>query len=199
MASTGFSEGSKVVVEQLDDVNWKVWEPFGYTGAHLDTFEVYKGMETDFASVPRAFVWFLPRYGAYTKAAMLHDLLWREYAAAGRMDYIDADGIFRRAMRELGVPFLRRWIMWGAVRWGALVKPGGRKGWLREAWRVLLVTLLALPIVVPPAILVVLALGAFFVVEGIAWVPLRLIAWAQERRGTPAKKVVKPAFEWKAT
>jgi Protein of unknown function (DUF1353) len=35
---------------------------------------------------------------------------------AGRISRIDADGIFRQSMRELGVPFLRRWIMWAAGR-----------------------------------------------------------------------------------
>ena len=91
-------------------------------------------------SVPRIFVWFLPRYGRYTKAVILHDYLWRVRAKNGTLDYVDADGIFRRAMRELGVPFMKRWIMWAAVRWGALFKPGGRKGWLRESPRVVLVT-----------------------------------------------------------
>ena len=99
-----------------------------YEGQEQLPFAVYRGMETDFASVPRVFVWLLPRYGAYTKAAMVHDLLWREYACKGRMSYRDADGVFRRALRELEVPFLRRWMMWTAVRWGALVKPGGRQG-----------------------------------------------------------------------
>jgi hypothetical protein len=48
-------------------------------------------------------------------------------------------------MWELGVPFLRRWLMWGAVRIGALTKPGGRKGWLRDSWRAIPLLLLALP------------------------------------------------------
>lgn len=43
------------------------------------------------------------------EAAIVHDLLWREYARTGRISYHDADGMFRRAMRELDVPFLRRW------------------------------------------------------------------------------------------
>lgn len=156
-------------------------EPFSYTGKAAVPFEVYKGMKTDFASVPRVFVWFLPRYGAYTKAAIVHDLLWREYAGKGRMSYVDADGTFRRAMRELEVPFLRRWIMWSAVRWGALVKPGGHKGWLREAWRVLLVSLLALPIVLPPALVIMVALAAFFVVEAVLWLPLKVASVVKQR------------------
>ena len=196
-ATTGFSEGCKVVVEELDDVNWKVWEPFSYTGKRGEQFDVYKNMETDFASVPRVFVWFLPRYGPYTKAAMVHDLLWREYAKNGRMSYIDADGVFRRGMRELEVPFLRRWIMWAAVRWGALLKPGGRAEWWREAWRVLLVTLLAIPIVILPVILITLALGLFFVVEAILWVPLKIVEIVKKRHDPQAKDANVPRFGWR--
>ena len=197
MADTGFSSGCQVVVEQLDDTNWEVRRQFSYTGQAGVPFVVYEGMDTDFASVPRVFAWFLPRYGAYTKAAIVHDLLWREFAAKGKLDYVDADGVFRRAMRELEVPFLRRWIMWAAVRWGALVKPGGRKGWLREAWRVLLVTAVALPILAPPALVIVVALLAFLAVEAVLWVPLRLAAAIKARRHQPAKQVNAPGFEWK--
>ena len=195
MGSTGFSQGTRVVVEQIDDENWKVREPFAYTGQEGTPFDVYREMETDFASVPRVFVWLLPRYGAYTKAAMVHDLLWREYACEGRMSYRDADGIFRRALRELEVPFLRRWMMWTAVRWGALVKPGGRQGWLRESWRVVLVSLVALPIVAPPALVIVLGLALFFVFESVCWVPLQVSAWMKRGRARqPVKQVNRPAF-----
>ena len=168
----GFSEGCRVVVEQLDDREWVVREGFTYRGGEGDVFEVYDGMRTDFASVPRVFVWLLPRYGRWTKAAILHDLLWREHAAQGRMDWIDADGVFRRAMRELGVPFLRRWLMWTAVRWAALRKPGGRRRWLTEAPRVLLFSVVALPVVAPPAVLVLAALLLFWLLEAIFWLLL---------------------------
>lgn len=180
---------AEVVVEQVDDSNWKVREPFDYQGKS-EVFHVPVEQQTDFASVPRLFVWFLPRYGRYTKAAILHDYLWRERASHHTLDYIDADGTFRRAMRDLGVPFLKRWIMWGAVRWGALCKPGGRKGWLREAPRVLLVTALALPIVVPPAILIGAALLVFYLVELLVWLPLKLVEVVRRSTGQAA---VKPA------
>lgn len=197
MEGAGFSEGCRVVVEQIDDKNWKVREPFSYTG-DVDTFTVYDGMATDFASVPRVFVWLLPRYGRYTKAAIVHDLLWREYATQGKIDWIDADGLFRQAMRELEVPFLRRWMMWAAVRWGAVVKPGGLKGWWREAWRVFLVTVVVLPVVLPPALLVLVALGVFFLLEAVLWIPLRLIQMVKSGPGEEApKRVNRPTFDWK--
>jgi hypothetical protein len=193
----GFSPDAKVVVEELDDRNWKVREPFTYTGK-TETFSIPIGTHTDFASVPRVFAWFLPRYGRYTLAAILHDYLWRERAATGAMGYIDADGIFRRALRELNVPFLRRWIMWAAVRWGALLKPGGRRDWWREAWRVLLVSVVALPIVLPPALLVAVALGAFFVLEAVVWVLLKAGEQVKRAFGRPVpKRVNPPHLEWK--
>ena len=194
---SGFSPGAKVVVEAVDDENWKVKEPFSYTGSK-ETFSIPAGADTDFASIPRVFVWFLPRYGRYTLAAILHDYLWRRLASAGAMEYIDADGMFRRAMRELDVPFLQRWIMWAGVRWGALCKRGGRRGWWREAWRVLLVTVVALPIVLPPAVVVVGALAVYSVVEAVLWVPLKLAEILRRTLGQPTRKQVNPPnLEWR--
>jgi Protein of unknown function (DUF1353) len=193
----GFSAGARVVVEQLDDKNWVVREPFSYTGKQ-DPFEIYAGMRTDFASVPRIFAWLLPSYGRYTKAAIVHDLLWREWAKEGRLDYIDADGIFRRAMRELEVPFLRRWMMWAAVRWGALRKPGGRRKWLREAPRVLVMTLVAAPIVLPPALFIGLGMFLFLIFEVIAWLLLKLAETVRGILKRPSDKaIIAPMMGWR--
>lgn len=187
-----------VQVEQVNDKSWKVLEGFSYQGKE-DLFEVSVGEETDFASVPRLFVWFLPRYGRWTKAAILHDHLWRKEVGQNgkQIAYIDADGTFRRAMRELDVPFLKRWIMWGAVRWGALAQKEGRKGWWKEAPRVLLVSAVALPIVLPPAILVAVALVVFFLVECVVWVPLKAVELTKRRLGQDAKKAVGPKLTMK--
>ncbi len=73
---TGFDEPTVVDVEQVNDVEWRLLTKIGYTGK-TQRFEVPVGSNTDFASVPRMFVWLLPRYGRYTKAAILHDHLWR--------------------------------------------------------------------------------------------------------------------------
>lgn len=190
-------ECAKVAVEQIDDQNWKVLEGFEYTGK-VETFQVRVGQETDFASVPRVFVWFLPRYGRYTKAAILHDYLWRERASKGTLNYVDADGTFRRAMRELGVPFLKRWILWGAVRWAAILKPGGTKGWLREAPQLLLISAVALPIVVPPALVVGAALLAFYAIEVIVWVPLKVVELVKRRiMEQSAKSANMPDLSWR--
>ncbi|MDQ3385487.1 MAG: DUF1353 domain-containing protein [Actinomycetota bacterium] len=195
LEGTGFDDDARVVVQQHDDEQWIVWEPFSYRAAS-ETFTVPRGMCTDFASVPRPFVWYLPRYGPYTLAAVLHDHLWRDRAATGKLSYVDADGIFRRAMRELDVPFLHRWLMWAAVRWAALVKPGGRAGWGQDAPRVLLLTVVALPVMAVPVAAILTAMVQLFVLELVLWVPLAVHArWARLRGRTPAKEVVRPRLE----
>ena len=100
-------------------------------------------------------------------------------------------------MRELGVPFIRRWIMWAAVRWGALTTGNGRAEWWREAWRVILISLVALPIVAPAAAVIAVTIPVFYVVEGIIWLPLELASRMRERRGQPVKKVNAPSRPWK--
>jgi Protein of unknown function (DUF1353) len=189
-----FSDDAQVIVRQADDQFWELMRPLEYHGK-VESFVVPAGMLTDFASVPRPFVWFIPQYGRYTMAAILHDYLWSRLAAKGKLSWIDADAIFRRALRELGVAFLRRWIMWAAVRWTALGKPGGTRGWLREAPRAVLLIVVALPFVLVPAAVIAVELAAFYLVELISWGPLRATAGA--RRRPPRKRVNLPEFEWK--
>jgi hypothetical protein len=194
-----FRPGSEVDVKEIDEKNWELLHELNYDGTR-QSFVVPVGMGTDFASVPRVFIWFLPQYGRYTKAAILHDYLWSSGVPGNELTLPEADAILRRAMRELGVPFLRRWIMWAAVRLGALKKPGGRTRWLRESWKVFPLALLALPIVGPPAILILIALAVFYVIELVVYLPLRVVAAAKERRprATPPKQVNAPELTWKS-
>lgn len=192
-----FTPESEVRVKELEESDWELLRILEYKG-NRDHYEVPEGLETDFASVPRVFVWFLPRYGRYTKAAILHDYLWRNAVRTGELTLAEADGLFRRAMWELGVPFLRRWLMWGAVRIGALTKPGGRKGWLRDSWRVIPLLLLALPIVGPPALVILVALTVFYLVELLVYVPQKLFGRkARAPQDPAAKEVNAPELELK--
>ena len=119
---------------------------------------------------------------------MLHDwLLDKEKPPVSR---IDADGIFRRALRELGVPFLRRWIMWAAVRLGGWGKQPGFDG-IREALAFVLILVGAVAFVLPAALLVLLFLALFTVLEILAWVLLKL-APARDR----SKELNAPSFPW---
>ena len=58
----GFPRGSTVDVRQVDDQDWQTLRALTYHATRED-FEVPVQERTDFASVPRAFVWFIPRYG----------------------------------------------------------------------------------------------------------------------------------------
>ena len=192
---TGFDEPTVVDVEQVNDVEWRLLTKIGYTGK-TQRFEVPVGSTTDFASVPRMFVWLLPRYGRYTKAAILHDHLWRVAVPAGELSLRDADGILRRALRELGVPFLRRWLMWAAVRYGALKKGGANADWWKEFPRVLLVSIVVVPFVLPPALVVLLGTVVFKIVEGVFWLFLKAGAFLGPKLGMqrPPKRVNPPSL-----
>lgn len=144
----GFCEET-VEVRKLSDDRWELTEPLHYCG-NVEVFEVETEKPTDFASVPRVLWWLFPRYGEYTKAAILHDYLCGK-ADVGEFNRADADGIFRRSMREQGVPFLRRWVMWAAVRFGSgprslLARPG--EALLATAWGIASLVFLLVPAVV---------------------------------------------------
>ena len=157
-------EAGDVVVRRLDDERWAVVEPLVYRG-NRDRLVVPAGFVTDFATVPRVVVWLVPRFGRYTAAAILHDWLVTAGIAGGAVTPRQADGIFRRVMRESGVPVVRRWLMWCGVRWGAFGDPVRGKGWWVSAPGVLAISLLAAPLVVPPAVLITAALLVYGVVE----------------------------------
>jgi hypothetical protein len=157
-------DSEHVTVRRKNDTEWTVVGDLVYRGRD-DVFVVPDGTTTDFATVPRAVVWLIPRFGRYTLPAILHDWLVTEGLAQRLLNSRDADGIFRRSMRELDVPVVRRWLMWTGVRWGALVNPRRRRGWAISAPGVLAITVLAAPVVVPPALLILAALGVYGVVE----------------------------------
>ena len=167
-----------VVVRELtadEGSRWRLEEPLTYRGRD-DEFVVPVGFTTDFASVPQALTWLVPRYGRYTKAAILHDHLWRE-CAAGRFRWADADGILRRAMRELDVPFLRRWLMWGAVRLAGIVTRSFSSLWtqgVRALVQLVVVTVLGVAFVAAPLVVVVVFTLAYTLLESVAWLLLHL-------------------------
>ncbi|CAL9377309.1 DUF1353 domain-containing protein [Streptomyces sp. enrichment culture] len=154
-----FVDGN-IAVKQIDAETWELLEEVAYRGRE-DTFTVPVGFRTDFASVPTVFVWLIPRYGVYTKAAIVHDYLCRE-APVSRAE---ADGVFRRALRELGVSLLRRWIMWAAVRAGGRLSGTG----VGELLLWLLVTVPAVAFLAVPAVVLTVWLALFWVLEWIAY------------------------------
>ena len=76
--------------------------------------------ETDLASVPQLLTWLVPKSGVHLPAALVHDHLVDDNA----VDRHEADRIFRDAMGDLGVRFIRRWMMWTAVSIRTIWKRG---------------------------------------------------------------------------
>ena len=130
-----------------------------YEGAR-DRWCVPFGFHTDLTSVPRPFRWLFDVGGDYAGAAVLHDYLCRDPAPVNRCD---ADGIFRRVLREEGASLPRRWCMWAAVRASCGMQAATRRDW----WQVLAVALLAGPFLLL-ALVVILPLAGLF----------RLAEWA---------------------
>ncbi|WP_067545795.1 DUF1353 domain-containing protein [Nocardia crassostreae] len=157
--------GGGLVVEEVDGEYWLLREPLIYR-ADVQEFAIPSGFRTDFASVPRVLVWLIPRYGVYTRAAILHDFLIRSAAVSKA----DADGIFRRAMREAGVSVPRRWMMWAAVRIAsrlAGIKPG-------EFLLFLMIAVLSVLFLTIPVLVILLALLVFWFVELAFWACSRM-------------------------
>jgi len=74
---------------------------------------VPSGFVTDLASIPRIFRFLIVKNGRHRAAAIVHDYLVRLELAFSRRT---ADRIFLEAMKVSGVPKLRRWLMYKAVR-----------------------------------------------------------------------------------
>ncbi len=84
---------------------------------------------TDLTSVPAWFTWLVPKSGTHLPAALVHDGLvcdpdsnptYRVDPPGQPIDRIDADVIFRNAMRDAHVGLVRRWLVWAAVTTASL-------------------------------------------------------------------------------
>lgn len=116
---------------------WRVLEPLVYDVGEEgsgETITVPPGATTDLASIPRLVTNILPPDGPWTKAAVVHDFLYR---TQGRCQLnlqrwrtrskpysrAEADGILNEAMKVVEVPTWKRWVIFNAVRLG------GSGGW----------------------------------------------------------------------
>ena len=108
---------------------WRLLDPLVFEGRD-DYFVMRKGFKTDFASIPRPVRWLFDTAGTNSEPGVLHDALWRESkrddGRVPRVDPWDADGLFRRALRESGATAITRALMWIAVRTAAVA--AGRLG-----------------------------------------------------------------------
>lgn len=104
---------SRLLIEEDGPGYWRVARVLTYKG-NTDTFVIPVGFRTDLASVPRIFWVVLPPFGAYQRAAVIHDFLCRQ----PDVSYKDADGIFRRILLEEGVPPRTAQVLYLGVRTG---------------------------------------------------------------------------------
>ena len=110
-----------------DGRHWKLTRSFSYDAGFKgswQTITVPAGFITDFASSPFVVWSFIPKWGKYGKAAIIHDYLYQKHRFNRRYTRKYADGIFLEAMVVLDVARWRRKLMYWGVR---------AFGWL--AWR----------------------------------------------------------------
>ena len=95
-----------------DGKTWALMREFGYIEDSGDQITAPVGFETDFASIPRIFWPFLPKWGKYGNAAVIHDWLYWEQ----KRPRAAADAVLLEGMVVLGVNALVRYLIYGAVR-----------------------------------------------------------------------------------
>lgn len=105
-------EFEPLCVEVLDNRKFVVLEDFSVVAKNGEVITVPKGFTTDATSVPRLFWSFLPPLRRYTKAAVVHDYLYRTYLKTKE----EADKIFLRLMEDLGVEKVCRTVMYYTVK-----------------------------------------------------------------------------------
>ncbi len=129
-----------LVVEDLENGNWVVKEPFVYVlepipGVAHRFVAIPEGFLTDFASIPRG-LWnvFPPNGCSYDRAAVVHDYLYRGgfvTQIVGNLELhkdptrAEADSILKEAMNVSNVGWFTRQVVWAGVR------VGGRCAWAK--------------------------------------------------------------------
>ncbi len=95
---------------------WEVLIPLVYqipiNGGQKLTLVVPAGFKSDLASTPRAVWWLVPPDGKWTEPAVVHDYLYSQRKCSRWV----ADALFRQALRDVGVGWWLRWLIWLAVR-----------------------------------------------------------------------------------
>jgi len=79
--------------------------------------EIPAGFRTDFASSPKIVWAWIPPWGKYSRAAVIHDFLIRNKIVSRG----EADDLFLDHLVEAGVSKLKRNVMWAAVRFYSTV------------------------------------------------------------------------------
>ena len=116
---------TELVIRPVNGDEWELAQQLHYKTLAGEEIVVPIGFQMDLASIPRIFTPIFPVHGKHTRAAVVHDWLYanRGHLPAGEFTRKEADTVFLEAMKELGVGWLKRSMMYAAVRSG---------GWL--AW-----------------------------------------------------------------
>jgi hypothetical protein len=164
---------------------WRLLDPLVFEGRH-DFFVIRKDFKTDFASIPRPVRWLFDTAGSNSEPGVLHDAVWRESKRADgkapRVDPWDADGLFRRALRESGATAITRALMWIAVRTAAIAAGRFGRSGPPLAVKIGQVTGMAAVGVVavgPPTIVAVVGRVFYWVIEWLVAVPWHLFERAR--------------------
>ncbi|MDE1465311.1 DUF1353 domain-containing protein [Spartinivicinus poritis] len=104
---------------------WVLTEELKYYSAQYQTITVPAGFTTDLASIPRLLWSVFPPDGPYLEAAVLHDYLYSKQPALD-ISRKQADKVFLKAMRALGVPGWKRYSIYYGVRLG------GKASWNKK-------------------------------------------------------------------
>ncbi|OHV32058.1 MULTISPECIES: DUF1353 domain-containing protein [Pseudofrankia] len=140
-AETG---GELVLVLRRYGNEFQIIRQFGYWDPKYDEpFVVPADPETfltDLASIPSVFAWLVPGLGSHLPAVLLHDGLVIADGEPSIPTHLgppvtreEADRILRDAMRELGTPVIRRWLIWTGAELGTLWVARRHRWW----WRIL--------------------------------------------------------------
>ena len=117
---------SDLVVRPLDDgVSWVLERDFYFSLPETGLQAIREGFVFDFASIPWYMQWFeQPATGKHRYAALVHDWLYHK----GITTRYEADLIFLKLMKQDGVSWLKRNLMFAAVRLGGWKNWNSRHG-----------------------------------------------------------------------
>ena len=96
--------------------NGKLWvlrKNFKYQTIRGEIINVPEGFFTDFASIPWLFRWFIPKWGKYGEASVIHD--WLYWNQSDDFDRNKSDWIFKEAMGFSNVNRFKKFIIYQAV------------------------------------------------------------------------------------
>lgn len=117
-----------LIVKSVGPYQWQIVTPFYFyfdENKKEEGVTVPEGFITDFASVPRILWSIFPPIGLYTKAAVMHDYLYKSgYSIGDKRKFCDK--MFLEGMRALEVGWVVRYCMYIGVR------IGGKKSFILE-------------------------------------------------------------------